>query len=139
MKYAIISLLSLSSCQQGITGYEGELFIPQAFTTSCMQEGSDRLAEESERDFRLLSNGTIMRENPEGKNYTFKMVSSASMQSDDLGFCILWLAYDIYAQEALTVFLYENSITFDYDNGETCRYFVGCSEDDRLDEITLNR
>lgn len=102
-----------------------------------MEKNDQTVSFETSRDFRLLSNGNIIRKNPEGKNYTFKMVSSASFQTDEKGFCILWLAYDIFAQEVLTVFLYESAITFAYDSGEYCHYSAGCAQEEPLEEISL--
>ncbi|NNC84167.1 MAG: hypothetical protein HKN79_11370 [Flavobacteriales bacterium] len=131
-------LLLTTSCQNGMTGYEGDLFLPQEFSTSCMEELDDRVKEVSaDREFALKANGDIIRTNPNGEKYFFKNISSISMLSDPIdGFCVLWLARDLTTNEELTIYLFETSIRMVYDSGEACNYKLSCTSDFE-DEISL--
>lgn len=135
----IIILVMGTSCQRNLNAYQGDLFLPQEFTTACMENLSDRsFAVESDRTFNLKANGDLIRKNPDGSTYFFKITSSISMFSDDEeGFSILWTARDLNTDKELTIYLYQTSLQMVYDNGEACQYRMSCTPKSEVDQIQL--
>ena len=95
-------------------------------------------AVESDRKFNLKANGDLIRKNPDGSSYFFKITSSISMFSDeDEGFSILWTARDLSTDKELTIYLYQTSLRMVYENGEACQYRMTCTPKSEVDEIQL--
>ncbi|NNC84163.1 MAG: hypothetical protein HKN79_11350 [Flavobacteriales bacterium] len=145
MKYPFFLTLAtailFNSCQkQELTAYEGDLFLPQKFSTTCYEEYKDhKYTQVSERDFKLLANGDLERKDAEGTTVFFKHRSSVSMLADENeGFCILWLAEDMSTNEPLTIYLFESSLLMIYDSGAAAHYRDECGPENELGSTGQN-
>jgi hypothetical protein len=91
-------------------------------------------AQEPNRKFKLKANGDLVRKNPDGTSYYFKITSSISLQSDEKeGLCVLWLARDLKSEKELTIYLYEISLRMVYDTGEVAQYSMNCNSPENFD------
>jgi hypothetical protein len=91
-------------------------------------------AQEPNRKFKLKANGDLVRKNPDGTSYYFKITSSISLQSDEKeGLCVLWLARDLKSEKELTIYVHETSARMVYDTGEAAQYSMNCNSPENFD------